>query len=440
MNRPTLAIALAGAVTFLSPIEEANGQTNTTYYGCVAKDGTLTVVSATTACKGQTTRIQWNEIGPVGPQGEQGIQGPKGETGEKGEQGIQGPKGDTGLTGPAGPTGATGPKGDVGPSGPTGPQGPIGPAGVNPLKVATLRWYEVVDGPTVTFDGTTYGIAFDGNLLWVGKSNGGLTGYLVGVSTDGVVKKAYQTNSNVAAVAFDGTYVWAANNVNGSVTRIHREQGCVPLPAQMTGGPAGPCTVPLWGEAWGIAFDGENIWAGVRGPNVVKKIRARDGTVLGTYPVGGGPLGLAFDGANVWVANFDTNNVTKLRASDGANLGTFLTGAGPIGIAFDGDSVWISSASGSVTKLRASDGACNGVVGPPISGCTFAVGATPYFLAFDGANIWSANNGSGNITKLRASDGANLGTFAAGPTPVGIAFDGMNIWVSNYTANTITKR
>src|SRR6516225_10894 len=41
------------------------------------------------------------------------------------------------------------------------------------------------------------------------------------------------------------------------------------------------------------------------------------------FAVGKFPCGLAFDGANMWVANLSDNTVTKLRANDGTNLGTF---------------------------------------------------------------------------------------------------------------------
>jgi len=44
----------------------------------------------------------------------------------------------------------------------------------------------------------------------------------------------------------------------------------------------------------------------------VTKLRASDGTVLGTFSVGSQPIGVAFDGANIWVANQLSNNVTKL--------------------------------------------------------------------------------------------------------------------------------
>jgi hypothetical protein len=175
------------------------------------------------------------------------------------------------------------------------------------------------------------------------------------------------------------------------------------------------------------AFDGANIWVASGGSNNVTKLRASDGTVLGTFPVGVNPTGVAFDGANIWVAG--GNNVTKLRASDGFVLGTFLLGAGPFGVAFDGANIWVAGGN-NVTKLRASDGLELG---------TFPVGAIAFGVAFDGANIWVASGGSNNVTKLRASDGTSLGTFPVGAPQAGVAFDGANVWVTIPSLNMVTK-
>jgi DNA-binding beta-propeller fold protein YncE len=112
-----------------------------------------------------------------------------------------------------------------------------------------------------------------------------------------------------------------------------------------------------------------------------------------SFAVGTGPSGLAFDGASIWVTNAFSDNVTKLRASDGTNLGTFGVGSSPVGVAFDGANIWVTNANGNnVTKLRASDGATLG---------TFAAGTNPEGgVAFDGANIWVANAGSNTVSKL----------------------------------------
>jgi DNA-binding beta-propeller fold protein YncE len=44
----------------------------------------------------------------------------------------------------------------------------------------------------------------------------------------------------------------------------------------------------------------------------VTKLRASDGTNLGTFTVGTSPAGVVFDGANIWVTNFGSNSVSKL--------------------------------------------------------------------------------------------------------------------------------
>jgi hypothetical protein len=45
----------------------------------------------------------------------------------------------------------------------------------------------------------------------------------------------------------------------------------------------------------------------------VTKLRAADGTILGTFSSGGvGSFAVAFDGASIWVTNFNTDTVAKL--------------------------------------------------------------------------------------------------------------------------------
>src|ERR1700726_4842272 len=107
----------------------------------------------------------------------------------------------------------------------------------------------------------------------------------------------------------------------------------------------------------GVAFDGASVWVVNSADKTVDKLRASDGTILGSFAVGGNPLGVAFDGANIWVANYHDDTVTKLRASDGALQGTFTVGSGPVAVAFDGANIWVTNVgSNNVTKLQASNG------------------------------------------------------------------------------------
>jgi hypothetical protein len=44
-----------------------------------------------------------------------------------------------------------------------------------------------------------------------------------------------------------------------------------------------------------------------------------------------------------WDANNGDNSIAKLRASDGSNLGTFSGFAGPLGLASDGANIWVTN-------------------------------------------------------------------------------------------------
>lgn len=87
--------------------------------------------------------------------------------------------------------------------------------------------------------------------------------------------------------------------------------------------------VAVGDKLYGLAFDGENIWAANHENSTVAKIRVSDGSLIGTFPVARGSYGVAFDGRSVWVTSNVENTVTKLQVSDGRKLGTFSVGKGP---------------------------------------------------------------------------------------------------------------
>src|SRR5258708_407969 len=81
--------------------------------------------------------------------------------------------------------------------------------------------------------------------------------------------------------------------------------------------------------------DVDRVWVG--GHNIVK-LRASDGTNLGSFDIGNTDQnpsqGMAFDGVNIWAANSGTNGATatavsKVGGSDGAILGVVTVGSAP---------------------------------------------------------------------------------------------------------------
>ncbi|MCH7979447.1 MAG: hypothetical protein IH935_10780 [Acidobacteria bacterium] len=146
-------------------------------------------------------RLQCSNRG-VGPQG---LIGPIGLIGPQGAQGIQG------ETGPAGPTGPTGP------AGPEGPQGTPG-VGLNPLQVATLRWYEANEtGPDFSISSAPRAVAFDGTNIWVAN---GVTNNVTKLrASDGANLGSFAVGNDPTGVAFDGANIWVANTPNNTVSK-----------------------------------------------------------------------------------------------------------------------------------------------------------------------------------------------------------------------------
>jgi hypothetical protein len=62
----------------------------------------------------------------------------------------------------------------------------------------------------------------------------------------------------------------------------------------------------------GLAYDGTSIWACNNVDNTVTRIRVSDGAYLGTYPTGKSPRAIAFDGERMWISNSGENTLTMV--------------------------------------------------------------------------------------------------------------------------------
>jgi YVTN family beta-propeller protein len=224
-------------------------------------------------------------------------------------------------------------------------------------------------------------------------------------------------------LTFDGENIWAANSVDGTVSKIRARYGNI----------VGTFDVGTYPQY--ATFDGANIWV-TNYEGTVTKLRASDGALLGTFPVGSSAeKGIAFDGTNIWVANVNANTVSKLRASDGSLLGAFPTDYHPYAILSSGTRIWVAC-EGSVTELRAGDGSQVGI---------YAIEHEPELRAIvsDGHNIWvgqyaTAGNPEQGITAINPRKGAVLGSVKVPKGPSGLAFDGTYIWVSEANAGTVS--
>jgi hypothetical protein len=190
-----------------------------------------------------------------------------------------------------------------------------------------------------------------------------------------VTTLASNVGDNPQGIAFDGTFVWTANN-NGTVSKITPNPGGPPWPVT---------TVPGFTSLQGILYDGANLWVTDRTANTLLKLNA-SGAILQTVTVGLRPYFPTFDGTNIWVPTQDDNSLSVVRASSGVVLAS-LTGNGmnlPTWAAFDGQRVLVTNQAGnSVSLWKAADLTVIGSVDVGTS--------LPYGACSDGVNLWIGN-------------------------------------------------
>jgi hypothetical protein len=160
---------------------------------------------------------------------------------------------------------------------------------------------------------------------------------------------------------------------------------------------------------------------------------------LGLTTVGSFPLTVESDGADLWVANTGSATVSRVRASDGSLLGTWTGVPGPRGVLVAMGKVFVTSSTnpGGLYEIDPT-----GVPGAAIS-VTSDLGAASAGLAFDGASIWVANygtgSGTGSVSRVIVNP-LSITTFTTGfNQPIGVLFDGANIWVTDAGDNTLKK-
>jgi hypothetical protein len=109
-------------------------------------------------------------------------------------------------------------------------------------------------------------------------------------------------------MAFDGTYMWIVNGVDGgqgslTVRRVSNGQQALFSPINVGN--------VFNSRPTGIGFDGKNIWIACNNDGVTV-LSATSGALVTTITLGvTSPYGVAFDGANIWVSNQGTDNVSK---------------------------------------------------------------------------------------------------------------------------------
>jgi hypothetical protein len=230
-----------------------------------------------------------------------------------------------------------------------------------------------------------------------------------------------------ALVKSDGADLWVSNNTSGTVTRVRASDGTV----------LGTWTGAT--NALGVLVARGRIYVtGTTNPGslyVIDPTAAPGVVTTVSSTLGANPRGLNTDGRFIWTANIGVNgsgaSVSRVDPDSGTPA-SFTTGfTTPVGILFDGTNVWVTDAGDNTLKQLDSNG---GIIQ------SIAVGSGPRHPVFDGSNIWVPNRASNSVSVIRARDGQVLATLTGNGLsgPVQAAFDGQRILVTNVDGDSIS--
>lgn len=228
-----------------------------------------------------------------------------------------------------------------------------------------------------------------------------------------------------ADIVFDGGDLWTANNLSGTVSRVHASDGR--LMQTWTGALVANAVI----SAVGRIFVASSTGNGTPGRILVINPEATAAGSVSVFEndIGVNPRQITFDGANLWTANSGNftsgGSISRVEVGTGIDS-TFTAGfAAPSDVLWDGANLWV--ADGSLKRVDAS----GGVVLESIT-----AGSGSHKLLFDGTNLWVTNSTAGSITVVRAV-GNLRGTVLATITGNGLnhsngmAFDGERVLVCN---------
>jgi hypothetical protein len=247
-------------------------------------------------------------------------------------------------------------------------------------------------------------------------------------ATPPVVPLTGRTNflANVEDVESDGLDLWVA--VNNGVARVRASDGSV---------------VGTWTgatNALGVLVARGRIYViGITNPGnlylVDPSMAPRAVTILSSS-LGVFPHSIATDGRFIWTANAGLpppvggGSISKVDPDNGTTTNITAGFNQPIAIIFDGSNLWVTDVDNTLKKLDASG---NVIQSEP-------TGVGPELPVFDGANIWVPNFLDSSVTVVRARDGLVLATLTGNglTNPTQAAFDGQRILVTNPNGKSVS--
>jgi YVTN family beta-propeller protein len=217
------------------------------------------------------------------------------------------------------------------------------------------------------------------------------------------------------ALAVGAGSVWAANSVDGTVTRIDREGGQI--------------VIPVGDDTSGMAFGEGSLWVTDRQDETLYQISPKTNRVVDSIPVGNGPAAVAVAAGAVWIASDVHRSLKKIDIASGSSREIPL-GSNPTAIAAGGGAVWVASEEGG-TVFRVEPR--TRVVANPVT-----VGGGPVSLAVGEGAVWVANRQDATVSRIDPATNA-VDPIAVGKGPTAVAVGEGAVWVANGGEGTVSR-
>jgi YVTN family beta-propeller protein len=192
------------------------------------------------------------------------------------------------------------------------------------------------------------------------------------------------------AVSPDGSKVYVANQIDGTVSVIATASNSVTATVTVGSSPQGVVVTP----------DGSKAYVANFGSNNVSVITTASNTVAGAIPVGTSPYGVATtpDGSKVYVANEFSNNVSVIATAGNTVVATVAVGSRPVGVAVTPDSskVYVANlVASTVSVITTASNTVTATLNAGFNPLAFGsfIGAAPQTLT-----VAEIGSGSGQVT------------------------------------------
>ena len=222
----------------------------------------------------------------------------------------------------------------------------------------------------------------------------------------------YPVGDGPHALAAGAGSLWAANTVDGTVTRIDH-----------SGGDVATTTIPVGDDTSGIAFGEGALWVTDRQDRTLAQISPKTNRVVNSIPLRDVPAAVAAAAGAVWIASDADRSVARFDVASGTFSRPVELGAAPAAIAAGGGAIWLASEEGgTVFRIEPREG---------VVANTITVGEGPVAVAVGEGAVWVANRQGATVSRIDPATDAVTDTIPVGKDPTAVVVGEGAVWVAS---------